>query len=138
MEKSLISQTGLALLSLTLFAANSSAGDTNGFRTPSKNIHCAVYDQNLRCDLLQNDAKLPPRPKDCELDWGNMFAMNLTGQAARICAGDTVAGENTPALDYGRTWEYQGFQCRSEMNGLTCTNKSNHGWFLKKAEQRLF
>ncbi len=130
---------GLILLSTTLFLSHSApAEDATAFHTPTNNIHCVVYDQNLRCDLLQNDAKLPPRPKDCDLDWGNMFAMNVTGTAGRICAGDTAQAETSPTLNYGRTWNYQGFQCRSEANGLTCTNKSNHGWFIKRAEQRLF
>jgi len=137
MKKTLLSGLALWIACATL-PSNDALAQSNAFQTPSHNIACAVYGQNLRCDLRQNLAKLPPRPQDCELDWGNAFEMTLTGKPSRVCAGDFIGGENDPVLEYGRTWDYQGFQCRSETNGITCTNKSNHGWFIKKAEQRLY
>jgi hypothetical protein len=108
-----------------------------GFRTPTGNIHCLIYGGDLRCDMAENTAKLPPQPKDCNLDWGNAFGMSLTGTASRICHGDTIAG-NHPVLGYGKTWRKNGFTCTSRTTGLTCTNRNKRGWEISKAKQRLF
>lgn len=113
------------------------AQDHSAFRTPSGNIACAVFDRFLRCDLRENSAKVPPQPKDCELDWGNYFGMGLKGKAQRLCVGDTVFG-NYPLLAYGKTWNYQGFSCTSSLNGLTCRNRDKKGFFLNKLQQKLF
>jgi len=126
------------LITLSLFFFATAAHAQDSFQTPSKNIACALYENVLRCDLKESTAKLPPRPQDCELDWGNFFTMGLKGAAARACAGDTIFGPNDLVLDYGKTWERGGFRCSSEMTGLTCTNQDKRGWTLKKAEQKLF
>jgi hypothetical protein len=126
----------IALLGLAMPGAK--AQETNEFKTPSNNINCALYEQALRCDVRESTAKPPPRPKDCELDWGHAFEMGVRGKAAPVCAGDAVGGNNEAVLGYGKSWERQGFRCNSEPTGLTCVNKDGRGWTLKKSEQRLF
>lgn len=120
-------------VSATAFAQEASA-----FKTPTQNINCAVYEARLRCDIRQVTSKLPPPPKDCELDWGHAFEMGVKGKSTRICVGDAVGGNNEPVLDYGKSWTYQGFHCNSEPTGLTCVNQDGRGWTLKKSEQRIF
>ncbi|MBL7684597.1 MAG: hypothetical protein JNK65_00990 [Deltaproteobacteria bacterium] len=120
------------------FFASSLSLAGNSFKTPSNNIACAVYEKVLRCDLKENLAKIPPRPKDCELDWGHFFTMGSKGPSMRACAGDTIWGVNDPVLDYGKIWEKEGFRCQSEATGLTCINTDQHGWILKKTEQKIF
>jgi len=65
----------------------------------------------LRCDLLKNQARLPAKPKDCQLDWGNAFGLGERGKAQRLCVGDTVADPRLPVLAYGKVWSEGGFRC---------------------------
>ena len=113
-----------------------------GFKTPSSNIFCSIYaiDGNweIRCDILETTNRPPPRPADCNLDWGNAFFMTPTGRASRICHGDTVANPNYPSLAYGQTFRYQGFTCVSRTIGLRCTNSRGRGFELSRAKQVIF
>jgi hypothetical protein len=45
-----------------------------------------------------------------------------------------------PPLRIGRTWRFKGaFTCKMAANGLTCRNRSGHGWFLgRTAGYRIF
>jgi hypothetical protein len=115
------------------------AGQQAAFKTPSGNIYCLLQeDNNLRCQLSENTAKLPPKPKDCDLDWGSSFVMDSKGRATRLCYGDTIANANYPVLAYGKTWRSQGFSCISKASGLTCTNQAKKGWEISKTAQKLF
>lgn len=129
----------LILLSLTSYAH---AQDRPiGFQTPSKNIACQFYTDNgqgvLRCDIMNMETR-PPRPANCDLDWGHAFEMSAKGNPTRICAGDTVMDPSMPVLAYGEIWQRAGFTCRSEQTGLTCFNAMQHGFSLARAEQRVF
>ena len=48
------------------------------------------------------------------------------------------AATDYPKLAYGRTWTWHGFTCKSERRGLTCRNRSRHGYFLSRGSQRVF
>jgi hypothetical protein len=128
---------GLGFLGLPTTAAS----NLIGFQTPSKNIHCAGFmdasGTSLRCDILQNNAKIPARPKDCDLDYGSAFEMTLKGKSLRLCYGDTVA-DAYPVLQYGTTWKWAGFVCTSSTAGVRCVNLSGHGWQINKSSQTLF
>ncbi len=128
---------GFSAIAVSLLPQASLAQDFVGFKLPSGNIACAAYDGELRCDLRENQAKIPARPRNCEGDWGNYFMMKSKGAPMRMCVGDTVFG-NYPTLAYGKTWKAQGFTCTASMSGLTCRNSANKGWFLNKVEQRFF
>jgi hypothetical protein len=104
-----------------------------GFSTPSKNIFCGMQERELRCDMV--NTKDSPTQK-CDSGTARSFGMMASGKSARYCASDFVG--DSSILEYGKTWDYQGFHCKSESSGLTCTNKSRHGWMLKWNEQRLF
>ena len=81
---------------------------------------------------------LPPKPSSCEGDWGRAVGMAPTGPASRYCISDTVMDPGAPVLAYGRTWSRGGFTSVSRMTGLTCTNRSGHGFFLSRDRSRLF
>lgn len=131
---------GLSLFStLSLFFTPVHAEEFAGFKSPTGNIFCMIFEGNLRCDLLQNEAKLPPHPKDCDLDWGNAFGVGQSNQKAeRVCAGDSVANPRYPILNYGKSISKEGFTCRSERTGMTCKNKFGRGFFLSRQKQTLF
>lgn len=118
--------------------------ELGGFKTPSGNIHCFAYvdrltqEAVLRCDLLQNQARLPAKPKDCPLDWGNAFGLSERGQAGRLCVGDTVADPRLPVLAYGKVWSEGGFRCDVTQARLRCINKDKRGFELSRSVQRLF
>ncbi len=132
--------TAAVIYSVLLVAPLSARAETRpAFKTPSGNIYCLVQeDNNLRCQILENKAKLPPQPADCNLDWGNSVGMGTRGKATRLCYGDTIANPNYPMLGYGKTWRSNGFTCLSKKSGLTCTNKDKKGWQISITEQKLF
>jgi hypothetical protein len=41
-------------------------------------------------------------------------------------------------LGYGQTWSGGGLRCTSALTGLTCRNKSGHGFFLSRESWRMF
>jgi hypothetical protein len=102
------------------------------FRMPSGNIACAYITGfgpvTLRCDILSG---LRPRPRArCEVDWTGL-SMGL-GSARPTCAGDTVFDRRAPVLKYGTVWRRGPFTCISLLIGLSCTNRTGHGFFLSK------
>jgi hypothetical protein len=74
------------------------------FRTPSDNIHCLIYNPGgplvLDCELRERNAGPPllPRPADCDLDWGNRFALSESGGGYMVCHGDTVVQPGSMVL----------------------------------------
>jgi hypothetical protein len=44
--------------------------EPTGFKTPSNNIYCQLDESVLRCDIKQTSGATPPRPRDCDLEWG--------------------------------------------------------------------
>jgi hypothetical protein len=48
--------------------SNAMAEGDDGFQTPSGNIHCLIYGEVLQCEMSENTAKLPTKPKDCDSD----------------------------------------------------------------------
>jgi hypothetical protein len=114
------------------------------FQTPSGNIFCVAdldriaLNTTLRCDLKENTAKIPARPQDCDLDWGNSFIMSDQGKARRNCHGDTVQNPNYKKLEYGKKWSEGGFTCDVSKVRLRCVNRDKHGFELAKAAQKIF
>jgi hypothetical protein len=119
------------------------AAAQDGFRSPSGNIHCQFFqgDGNavVRCDLAQISNRPPPRPRDCDLEWGQAFEVSAgTARGVRLCYGDTVQDNRLPVLPYGRTWSRGGLACTSEKSGVTCRNAGGHGFTLARAAQSVF
>jgi hypothetical protein len=139
----------LLFLAAALLAAPAAASAQSvviSFRTPSGNIGC-VYAHfppdapNLRCDIRSglHNPKLPSRG-NCNLnvDFGQGLWIADRGPAHIVCAGDTALDPHATVLPYGTTVVRDGFSCQSETIGLTCKNRSSHGFFLNADVWRLF
>jgi hypothetical protein len=138
-------------MAVVLFVVSTSPGlvraqdEVIGFKMPSNNIYCIVeppYENHpatdLRCDI-QKMAPTPKPPKDCDLSWGDAFAIAQDGNlGSRICHGDTTKDDSLPVLAYGKEWAQGGYKCKSETSGLTCTNAKGHGFKLSRAVQQVF
>lgn len=115
-----------------------------GFQTPSRNIFCQVFRFDrpyaLRCDVMNLEGPVPPKPRDCrDTDWGQAFAVAENGAVGhRICYTDTVASETLETLPYGTTFRTKEFTCKSETNGVTCSNAGGHGFFVSRKTQSTF
>lgn len=107
------------------------------FSTPSKNIGCISTPNYLRCDIRTTTVRPPPRPRSCDLDWGDAFQMSGSSGAHRLCHGDTALG-GTRILGYGHSLRIGPFLCTSRTDGLTCRNRAGHGWLLSRNPIRLF
>jgi hypothetical protein len=130
----------LALLFVSSGFPTVAKGDLLFFQMPSGNIHC-MFDSServLRCDLAQFDGKPLPRPKDCELDWGNSFYLAARGKPGGVCHGDTVQAPNNPRLEYGKVWSNGGISCTSKRTGLRCVNLDGRGFELSRGAAKLF
>jgi len=133
------------ILALAAIAYDTPAGSAviAQFRTPSGNIGC-VYASGfgrgpgLRCDIRSGLKPRPPRPKNCDLDWGDSYEMGATGRAHVTCHGDTAIDPRARALRYGSIWKKSGFVCTSKRLGLRCRNRSGHGFFLSRARSYRF
>jgi Family of unknown function (DUF6636) len=134
---------GVVVTVLTAGAAR--AAGIVAFQTPSHNIGCIYLAPGqdspkpyLRCDIGGGLHPLPPRPKNCDLDWGYGFSMAGTGRARPFCAGDTARIPKARILAYGKTWRKGPFTCVSQRTGLRCTNASRRGFFLSRGHSYTF
>ena len=103
-----------------------------GFKTPSGNIACNAGTNSgkklLACTLLTSGT-----PNKGNRVWA-MF------ERGRVQVGFVKGDPATdyPKLAYGKAWTWHGIRCRSARTGLTCRNRSRHGFFLSRASQRVF
>ena len=67
------------------------ATDLVGFTSPSGNVGCIVDSAYVRCDISERDWTPPPRPADCEFDYGQGISLSGGETAAFVCAGDTAS-----------------------------------------------
>jgi hypothetical protein len=121
------------------------------FKTPSANIVCGYYifigsrasDSNVGCVIKSGLRPAPPR-RPCQDGGyaGDRVYLSPTGHVkVPSCAGDPgalVAERDARVLGYGKTWSGGGLSCASAVTGLTCRNKSGHGFFLSRAQWRAF
>lgn len=130
-------------ISLSLLAATPVLADEYfGFRSPTGNIHCAMYTfdgrAEARCDLRSYTPSYTRRPAGCEQDWGMAFGVAASGKGELLCVGDTVQDPGNPVLPYGEAVSLGGISCVSSKTGMTCTNAEGHGFSVAKAKQKLF
>ena len=134
-----------AAVACILFASAglSSAWAQEGFRSPTGNIHCQFSAMDggasIRCDLRQVSNRSFPRPRNCDLEWGQAFEISARAtRGAPLCYGDTAQDDRLPVLPYGQSWQRAGLACLSEQSGVSCRNARGHGFTLSRAKQSVF
>ena len=128
----------LALAILAALAATASASLV-GFQSPSHNIGCYMDGHAVRCDIKERNWTPPPKPADCDVDWGQGVAVGRHGQAGYVCAGDTALDPNHQVLEYGDKITRGRFKCKSKQSGMKCVNTRNkHGFVLSRDDVDLF
>ncbi|NKC29668.1 DUF6636 domain-containing protein [Falsiroseomonas selenitidurans] len=125
-------------LALAGFLLPGIASAQEGFQLPSGNVFCAVEENALRCDLVEFSFTRPPRPQDCDTDWGHAYSLGARGGARALCAGDTVVNRGARRLRYGERWDGAGVTCHAERTGLHCINADGRGFDLARSRLGLF
>jgi hypothetical protein len=135
----------LAFVAATLLATAApgrfgAQAQLHSFQAPSRNIACMAVDEvgrwELRCDVGEHDWQ-GPKARDCELDSGDSVGLLPAGRPFWTCHGDTVL-HSGPVLGYGSTWRAGPFTCGIARSGVTCRNRSQHGFTVSRASYRLF
>ena len=118
------------------------------FMTPSRNIVC-VHDARAVGCAIKSGLVPRPRPRRPGCLVSNDVFLRATGRATTgpsICPGEPEGDAGALALEpvarvlaYGQTWRGRnGLRCTSAETGLTCRNKSGHGFFLSRENWRAF
>jgi hypothetical protein len=121
----------LAVASVGAFLASvGSASAVASFVTPGKAVYCGLSEGEGPLHLICW------RPAD-----GLTFSLGRSGRGQkwinrRNRGFHQVAGR---VLRYGETWSAaRAFICVSRATGLTCVNRSHHGWWIGRHRSRLF
>jgi hypothetical protein len=135
----------MAILALTPFAPTASGA----FRTPSANVVCGWSAgrgaPSVECGIKSGLRPAPPPPAGgCSAgDYtAKRVSLRATGRSVPVvCAGDPgpfLDEAKATVLAYGEVWQHAGIWCISQQAGLTCGNRSGHGFFLSRSRWRAF
>ena len=112
--------------------------DIVGFTSPSGNVGCMIDPQFVRCDVAERDWTPPPRPADCEFDYGQGISMSDGEEPEFNCVGDTAQG-GTYTLEYGKSIAAGTLSCESAESGMTCRDSTTgHGFTIAREQYRIF
>ena len=129
-----VSTVATALLLAPATTANA-ALHSRYFKMPSRNIHCAIFSGNLRCDILSG---LKPEPqRECDLDWTGLILVN-NGKASPVCAGDTVVKKGSNDARVRHEVEAQQDDLHVEDHRAPLSQRKGHGFFLSRDSWRKF
>jgi hypothetical protein len=114
-------------------AAASIAAQAAYFQTPSRNIVCgtgpsAFGGYAVTCTVFSEANRRRGQ---------KIWALRSRGRA-RVFFSMSNAPVQVRVLRYGRTYRGYGIHCTSRKVGLTCRNRSQHGFFLSRQRQRVF
>ena len=103
-----------------------------GFLTPSGNIACNAGPYRgkplIACTVFSKASATRGQ---------KVWALPLDGPVTvGLVLGN--AATDLPKLGYGRSWAWREIRCRSQRQGLTCSNRFGHGFFLSREVQRVF
>ena len=92
-----------------------------------------------RCDIKDHSWSPPPKPSDCDLDWGDALQVSDKAAPALVCHGDTALDQSAAVLAYGQRTRPGSILCESAEAGVTCTHPQNgHGFFISRERYQLF
>jgi hypothetical protein len=127
-----------AVLAIGAIVAPAAALAYKGFDSPTQNIGCVIESHGVRCDIRDHEWKSPPKPRNCEVDYGGGVFIGAKGRATYVCAGDTTLNAG-PVLAYGDSEHLGLYRCVSYEAGMRCINRRNgHGFVLSRQRVRLF
>ena len=119
------------------------------FKTPSGNILCSwtLSPRSASVECVVKSGLKPPPPPRAGCSPTIVVGLHATGRVRTT--GSVCPGEDAPetpyvgsgiarVLRYGKTWSGGGIGCTSAVTGLTCRNKSGHGFFLSREKWRAF
>jgi Family of unknown function (DUF6636) len=123
MRALLVAAAGVAL------AAPAVAAGYASFRAPGRTVYCELGE--IKPAIL-----VCWRARD-----GRSIGMLPMGRA--LVNPDTntrnLRHDRAPILAFGETWRGGAYRCTSRRAGVTCRNRSGHGWFLGRSRgYRLF
>jgi hypothetical protein len=105
------------------------------FETPSGNIICTTGQLRQSGNAVGIDCVVfSASGGRGQASW----MMRPTGRAWHRAVAANIETEGVRALAYGRSWSRFGISCKSRSSGLTCRNRSSHGFFLSRGRQRIF
>ena len=91
-----------------------------------------------RCDVRTRTWTPPPKPADCQLDWGQGLKVSAQGSGTFVCAGDSIFGQ-TAVLAYGTRSVVGSMTCTSTESGVTCINNATgHGFAVSRDDYSVF
>jgi hypothetical protein len=127
----------LSLVTCGVLCASASA--FTFFSSPSRNIGCYIDPASgVRCDIRQRDWSPPPKPANCDVDYGQGIGLGPRNVAGFVCAGDTALGPKR-ILAYGHSASGGRYTCKSTKSAMVCRNRrSGHGFSLSRQRYRLF
>jgi hypothetical protein len=124
MLRTVIGFSTLALISTTALAGD--GGSLEYFAMPSKNVICLYSDGE---DLVTCNRVNP-----------SFVSVTLTGEGeatASTDATDSMAGEATHIIAYGKSWKNNGYKCLSAKTGITCSH-GKHGFSMSKKSVKVY
>jgi hypothetical protein len=111
--------------------------DQIAFTSPTGNIGCTLSSQGARCDIDSKEWEPPPKPADCQANWGIGVQVGPES-AGLVCAADSVLGQGEP-LAYGATQQVGPYLCTSSEQGMRCENsETGKGFTLARAAYTTF
>ena len=118
--------------------ADREVSEMTGFVSPSGNVSCMIDADWARCDIIDRDWSPPPRPADCEFDYGQGISLAPREPAQFVCAGDTAFGADE-VLPYGESITAGALRCESAESWITCRDvHTGHGFSISREAYRLF
>jgi hypothetical protein len=152
MTRLVLTFAALLLLAPSAHAASGAkpAARYGSFKMPSRNIVCGWSlapdgSASMECGI-KSGLKPPPKPIHCDAGDPNDKRVSLrdTGRAMPVlCAGDP--GPLLPQIEakarvlaYGSSRRIGKITCTSATSGLTCRNRSGHGFFVSRGSWRMF
>jgi hypothetical protein len=108
--------------------------------TKNDDVACMATTEVARCDVLRPKWSPPPKPADCDGDWGTgAVFVNDKGSVIHGCVTDSARGNDSHVLAEGRGIEVGQFVCDATASGMKCTDtKSGHGFEVSRASYRFF
>jgi hypothetical protein len=112
--------------------------ELSGFVSPTGNVSFMIDADWARCDIIDLDWSPPPRPADCEFDYGQGISLAPGEPAQFVCAGDTAFGADE-VLPYGDSIAAGVLRCESADSGITCRDtQTSRGFSMSQQAYQLF